>query len=80
MIMLGIMLMERVITRRIQGLMVHRSIPSLTICPAMVQTIPAEMPDKSRAKAKIVPAAEEIDEERRVWMPNRSASVPPGTS
>lgn len=35
--------------------------------------MPAEVPESSRARAKIVPAAGESEEERRVWMSKRLA-------
>lgn len=39
----------------------------------MVQTIPAEVPEKRRARAKTVPATGASVEERRAWMEKRSA-------
>lgn len=44
-IMLGTMLMDRVSSLRIQGAIFHCKAPSLSIWPAIVQTIPAEVPD-----------------------------------
>lgn len=75
MMMLGVMLMERVMRRRTQGAAVHRRAPSETICPAMVQTMPAEIPERRRARAKIVPAAGAMVEARREWMAKREASA-----
>src|SRR4051794_40945189 len=74
MMMEGVMLIERVTRRRTQGFIFQFNAPSETICPAMVQTMPAEIPDKSSAKAKIVPAAGEILRERRAWMAKMSSS------
>ena len=45
----------------------------MRICPASVQTIPAEAPDRRRDKAKRVPAKGERDVVRRVWIVKRSA-------
>jgi hypothetical protein len=44
----------------------------------MVQTMPAEIPDRRSARAKIVPAAGEIDEERRLWMEKRESELASG--
>lgn len=74
MMMLGVMLMLRVTRRRSQGRSLQFKAPSLTICPAMVQTMPAETPESSRASAKMVPAAGEMDSESSLWMLKMSAS------
>ena len=74
MMMLGVILIERVMRRRSHGAAVQRRAPSDTICPAIVQTMPAEMPERRRARAKIVPAAGAIVEARRAWMAKREAS------
>src|SRR5271170_8104647 len=57
MAMLGIIEMVLVTSRRTHGLTVQLSMPSDTIWPAMVQMIPADIPDRRRARAKTVPAA-----------------------
>ena len=57
MIMLGVILMLLVNSLRIHGARVQFKKPSLTIWPAMVQTMPADVPERSSASAKIVPAA-----------------------
>ncbi len=57
MMMLGMILILRVTNRLTQGTTFQFKAPSLSIWPAMVHTIPAEVPDKSRASAKTVPAA-----------------------
>jgi len=44
----------------------------------MVQTMPAEVPERSRARAKMVPATGARVEESRSWMVKRSASSAPG--
>lgn len=48
--------------------------PSLTIWPAMVHTMPADTPDRRRARAKMVPTAGEMLFASRSWMPKMSAS------
>ena len=68
------MLMSLVTSRRSHGRIFHLKAPSLTICPAMVQTMPAEMPDNKSARAKIVPAAGEMEDESKEWMAKMSAS------
>lgn len=40
----------------------------------MVQTIPAEVPERRRARAKRVPATGEMVEDNRVWIEKRSTS------
>ena len=71
MIMLGVMLMLRVRRRRIHGLILQFKAPSDSIWPAMVQTIPADVPESRSARAKMVPAAGARVEERRSWMLKR---------
>lgn len=73
MIMLGVMEIERVINRRNQGAHVQLREPSLTIWPAIVATMPAEVPLSRRAKAKIVPAIGAMVEDSKSCMPKRSA-------
>lgn len=70
-IMLGTMLIDRVSNLRTQGVVFQCKAPSLSIWPAIVQTMPAEVPDKSRARAKIVPAIGASVLDRRSWIPNR---------
>ncbi len=65
MMMLGVMLILRVTRRRNQGAMVQFRAPSDTIWPAMVQMMPALMPDRSKARANTVPAAGAMLDERR---------------
>jgi hypothetical protein len=77
--MLGVIEMLLVIRRRTQGFMLQDSWPSLTICPAIVHTIPAEVPERRSARAKIVPAIGAIVEDRSSWMPKRSALSAPVT-
>ena len=69
--MLGTMLIDRVSNLRTQGAVFHCKAPSLSIWPAIVQTMPAEVPDKSRARAKIVPAIGANVVDRRSWIPNK---------
>ena len=57
MMMLGVMLMLRVRSRLTQGVKVQFKAPSETIWPAIVQTIPALIPESSSARANMVPAA-----------------------
>ena len=71
MMVLGMMLIVRVATRLSQGAIFHCNAPSLSIWPAIVHTIPAEVPDKSKARAKTVPAAGAKVLESRSWTPNR---------
>src|SRR5688572_25573079 len=73
MMMEGVILIDLVIRRRIQGFMVKFSCPSETICPAMVHTMPADVPESSKANAKSVPAAGAIDLDNKSWMVNKSA-------
>lgn len=77
-IMLGVMLMLLVINRRNQGRILTLRAPSLTIWPAIVQTIPAVMPDNSRASANKIPAAGEIDDASKSCMLKISASTASG--
>ena len=79
MMMLGVMEMLRVSSRRSQGATVQFSAPSLIICPAIVAIIPAESPDRSRARAKMVPATGAMVLARRSWMEKRSASCAAAT-
>lgn len=58
---------------RFHGLMRHCSWPSDTIWPAIVHMIPALVAEKSKARAKIVPAAGARVEERRSWIAKISA-------
>lgn len=53
--------------------MLHASWPSDTIWPAMVQTMPALVPERSRARAKMVPATGAMLVDSRLWMEKRSA-------
>lgn len=54
-IILGVMEIERVINRRSQGAHVQLREPSLTIWPAIVAAMPAEVP---LTKVKMVPTIE----------------------
>lgn len=65
--------MDRVMRRRNQGFIFHRRAPSLTIWPAIVHTMPAEIPERSRARAKMVPAPDEMLLESNWWIPKMSA-------
>ena len=53
----GIMAMHRVISRLAKGLILIWKAPSMTVCPAMVDTIPAEIPEKRKATANMVAAS-----------------------
>ncbi len=55
--MLGVILILLVTRRLSHGAKLQFNAPSETICPAIVQMIPALIPDSKRARAKIVPAA-----------------------
>lgn len=44
----------------------------------MVHTMPAEVPERRRARAKRVPATGAREEERSAWMLKRSASSASG--
>jgi len=75
MMILGVILILLVTSLLTHGLTLHCSWPSLTICPAMVHTIPADVPDSRSASAKTVPAAGASVEESRAWMSKREAEA-----
>ena len=79
MMMLGVTLMLRVRSLRSHGATFQFKAPSLTICPAMVHTMPADVPERRSARAKRVPAMGARVWERRSWIAKREASEAPGS-
>jgi len=74
-IMAGMMDMVRVRIRRRKGDTRQFIAPSQIICPAMVATIPALIPENNRDKAKIVPVPFPMVSLKSLYRPGRSASA-----
>lgn len=75
MIMLGVILILLVMRRLSHGARLQFNAPSDTICPAIVQIIPALTPESKSARAKMVPAAGAKLDDSKSYMPKRSADA-----